>query len=60
MRFPLLVRIQHDADLIYSEISNENFLEEAKSWKKSANDNKANANEEKLKAVKSRRLGKKK
>lgn len=32
VRFPLLVRIRMDEDLIYSELGDENFLEQAANW----------------------------
>lgn len=60
VRFPLLVRIQHDADLIYSEINNENFLEEAREWKESAVDRKSADNDARLREIKSKKPGKKK
>ncbi len=33
VRFPLLVRIRMDEDLIYSDLGDENFLEQAARWK---------------------------
>ena len=33
VRFPLLVRIRMDEDLIYTDLGDENFLQQAKAWK---------------------------
>ncbi|MBK9137473.1 MAG: ATP-binding protein [Verrucomicrobia bacterium] len=33
VRFPLLVRIKMDEDLIYTDLGDENFLEQARKWK---------------------------
>lgn len=33
VRFPLLVKIQMDGDLMYTGMGNENFLEQARGWK---------------------------
>jgi DNA helicase HerA-like ATPase len=33
VRFPLLVKIKKDDDLIYSDLGDENFLEQARKWK---------------------------
>jgi len=51
VRFPLLVKIKHDEDLRFSDISNEDFIDEASQWSPQEIDVKSIANSKRLKLI---------
>jgi DNA helicase HerA-like ATPase len=51
VRFPLLVKIKHDEDLRFSDISNEDFIDEASTWEPQDEDKESIKNSENLKMI---------